>query len=301
MSMSSDHHKEPGAPRPSLRSLEVFVAAAEFGNFTAAGDNLGITQSAVSRQIADLEATLGTRLFVRRGARLTLTPTGGRLAERLARALGEARRAVADVAGSDSIVTLSMLPSVAAKWLAPRLGRFVTAHPHIDLRVSASRHLVDFASEGIDAAIRYGPEPGPAMVAHHLANETVTPVASPEYAGSIGLDGPLDLARAALLHGDLPEGWPDWFAAAGLNMSPPDGPRIGDDTAILQAAIEGHGVALGRSHLVADDVAAGRLLAPFSTALPASYSYWFVYPKGTEPSNALTAVLQWVEDAFSGD
>ncbi|WP_424971767.1 LysR substrate-binding domain-containing protein [Dinoroseobacter sp. S76] len=297
--MSSDHAKGMPGPRPSLRSLEVFVAAAELGNFTAAGETLGITQSAVSRQIADLEGLLGVRLFLRRGARLSLTPLGQRLAERLGRSLGEARRAVAEVAGSETVVTVSMLPSVAAKWLAPRLGRFVAAHPGIDLRVTASRHLVDFAAEGIDAAIRYGPAPGPGLVAHALAAETVTPVAAPDYARALGLARPEDLLRAQLLHGDIPEDWAAWFAAAGLEARPPEGPKLGDDTAILQAVIEGTGVALGRSHLVADDIAAGRLVAPFPTRLQARYGYWFVYPRDVPPNAALLALLDWVVAAFA--
>ncbi|MEO0682281.1 MAG: LysR substrate-binding domain-containing protein [Pseudomonadota bacterium] len=292
--MSSPH----SAPRPSLRSLEVFAAAARDGGFTAAGASLGITQSAVSRQIADLEGMLGTPLFTRRGARLALTPAGRRLAERVGAALDEARAAVAEVAASDRVVTLSMLPSVAAKWLAPRLGAFVATHPEVDLRVAASRHLVDFAAEGIDAAIRYGPRPGPGLTALRLAGETITPVAAPRFLSAAGIAVTEDLRRAALLHGDLPEGWDAWFAAAGLEGPPRDGPRLGDDAAILQAAIEGHGIALGRSRLVAYDIAAGRLVAPFDVSIAASYAYWFVKPDGTPAAAALEAVEAWIAGAF---
>ncbi|WP_424968654.1 LysR substrate-binding domain-containing protein [Dinoroseobacter sp. S375] len=297
--MSFSHHDRRPDPRPSLRSLEVFVAAAEHGNFTAAGRALGITQSAVSRQVADLESMIGVVLFLRRGARLSLTPTGGRLVAGLSPALADARRAVAEVASAQAVVTLSMLPSVAAKWLAPRLGGFVSAHPYIDLRVSASRHLVDFAAEGIDAAIRYGPKPAPGLVAHPLAEETVTPVAAPGYVRDHALHAPADLARATLLHGDIPEDWPEWCAAASVPMPPPEGPRLGDDTTILQAAIEGNGVALGRSHLISEDIAAGRLVAPFPTHLKARYAYWFVYPEGLEPTAALIAVRDWTIAAFA--
>lgn len=285
-------------PYPSLRSLEVLAAAARTGSFTAAGLSLGITQSAVSRQIADLEGMLGIALFIRRGARLTLTPAGRRLAERVGAALNEARAAVAEVAGTERVVTLSMLPSVAAKWLAPRLGAFVAAHPQIDLRVTASRHLVDFAGEGVDAAIRYGPQPGPGLVSRRLASETITPVAAPRLLNEVGIVAPADLLRATLLHGDLPEGWAAWFAAASLPGPPPEGPRLGDDTAILQAAIEGHGIALGRSRLVAEDIGAGRLAAPFDTVLPATYAYWFVRPDGGSASAAVEAVEAWVAHAF---
>ena len=201
------------------------MAAAEFGNFTAAGDQLGITQSAVSRQIGDLEGILGVPLFLRRGAHLTLTPTGARFAERLGFALHDMRLAVSEITTLDTVVTVSMLPSVAAKWLAPRLGAFVSGHTHIDLRVSASRHLVDFAAEGIDAAIRYGPRPTESVDATHLANETVTPVASPDYIQRAPPQSPEDLAHASLLHGDIAEDWNAWFDAACLTTPPPDGPR----------------------------------------------------------------------------
>lgn len=283
----------------SLRSLEVFAAAARLGGFTAAGVELGITQSAVSRQIADLEGLLGVRLFERRGAHVTATPAGRRLADRLIVALGDIRAAVADASVSDRVVTLSMLPSVAAKWFAPRLGRFIVAHPDIDLRVTASRHLVNFATDGVDAAIRYGKGPWAGLAEEKLANETISPVCTPAYAERLGLKAPSDLVRAVLLHGDIPEDWAAWFSAAGCAVDVPAGPRLGDDTAILQAVLDSAGVALGRSRLVAEDIAGGKLIQPFETHLTASYAYWFVRPKTAEPSSALSAVESWITKEFT--
>ena len=290
--MSAAHGKT------SLRSLEVFAAAARLGGFTAAGAELGITQSAVSRQIADLEGTLGVKLFKRRGAHITATPAGQRLSDRLTAALGDIRAAVADAALSDQVVTLSMLPSVAAKWFAPRLGRFVSEHPDIDLRVTASRHLVDFAKEGVDAAIRYGVGPWSGLSAEKLANETVSPVCTPFYAQQQGLISPSDLSRAVLLHGDIPENWAAWFKAAGCAVDVPAGPRLGDDTAILQAVLDSHGVALGRSRLVAEDIASGKLIQPFDIHLTASHAYWFVRPKSAEVSPSISAVERWIKKEF---
>lgn len=296
--MTSSHGGNERTPRPSLRALEVFAAAARTGGFTAAGRDLGITQSAVSRQIADLEGMLGIHLFTRRGARLALTPTGQRLSERVGRALDDARAAVAEVAASERVVTLSMLPSVAARWLAPRLGRFTAAHPEIDLRITASRHLVDFAAEGVDGAIRYGRAPASGLVAILLADETITPVCAPGYAARFDLNAASDLGGAVLLHGDLPENWDAWFATAGLDHPAPRGPRLGDDTAILQAAVEGQGIALGRSRLVEEDIVAGRLIAPFDISLPASHAYWFVRPDGVEASGAVHAAEAWIREEF---
>jgi LysR family glycine cleavage system transcriptional activator len=190
-----------------------------------------------------------------------------------------------------------MLPSVA-RWFAPRLGNFMTANPDIDLRITASRHLVDFASEGVDAAIRYSPSPSGNLDAVKLGTETITPVCSTEYAQKHGLNVPEDLYRTTLLYGDIPENWNMWFKAAGCKRSPTAGPRLGDDGAILQAAVDGQGVALGRSLLVADDLAAGRLVAPFSIWLDASYAYWFVQPKDMISRNATHAVKAWLLDQF---
>lgn len=284
--------------KPPLRSLQVFEAAARCGGFTAAGKELGITQSGVSRQVSDLEAMLGVALFLRNGARLSVTPAGERLAGQLAEAFAHTWSAVADARRSDRVVTLSMLPSVAARWFAPRLADFMAANPDIDLRITASRHLVDFASEGVDAAIRYSPAPPHDLEAAKLGTETITPVCSVKYAEDHALQAPADMYRATLLCGDIPEDWPTWFDAAGCQRPPPTGPRLGDDGAILQAAVDGQGVALGRSLLVADDIATGRLVAPFAISLDASHAYWFVRPKNMAPTHAIDAIKTWLIDQF---
>jgi len=276
----------------------VFEAAARCGNFTVAGEELGITQSGVSRQVSDLEASLGVALFLRKGARLTVTPAGERLAGQLADAFTRTWSAVADAKRSDQIVTLSMLPSVAARWFAPRLGSFMTQNPEIDLRITASRHLVDFAAEGVEGAIRYSPMPSASLEAIKLGTETVQPVCSAKYARDHGLVAPDDLYRTTLLCGDIPEDWSAWFEAAGCKQPPPAGPRLGDDGAILQAALEHQGVALGRSRLVADDITAGRLVAPFRVALKASHAYWFVQPKGSATTKSINAVRIWLTGQF---
>ena len=283
---------------PSLRALQVFEAAVRHGGFTAAANDLGITQSAVSRQIADLEAILRTALFVRNGPHLTPTSAGSRLADRLSDPLLQIRSAVREtLTDTDTVVTLSMLPSVAARWFAPRLDRFISSNPLVDLRISASRHLVDFQAEGIDAAIRYGRGDWPGLVARELGREVVRPVCSPAYAERLALREPRDLYRATLLHADIPEDWSDFFAAAKCDDPAPAGPRLGDDGAILQATLDGHGVALGRSRLIEDELATGRLIALFDIVLPASFSYWFVHPK-TESGDGLRAVEAWIVEEF---
>jgi LysR family glycine cleavage system transcriptional activator len=284
--------------RPSLRSLQVFEVAARCGNFTAAGQELGLTQSGVSRQVSDLEAILGVALFLRNGARLSLTLAGDRLAHELEDHFSRIWSAVADAQRAHQVVTLSMLPSVAAKWFAPRLGNFLAINPDIDLRITASRHLVDFTLERVDAAIRYSPAPSGNLDAVKLGTETITPVCSAQYARENKLNAFEDLYGATLLYADLPEDWNACFQAAGYQRPPPAGPRLGDDSAILQAAVQGQGVALGRSLLVADDIAAGRLVAPFDVSLEASHAYWFVRPKGASTTEAIDAVKAWLFDQF---
>lgn len=289
--------------RVPVRSLQVFEAAARHGSFTRAGDALGITQSAVSRQIGELEKRLGVILFSRSGPLVTLTPAGDALFERAARAMTELKAGVAAcraVEGFSNVVTLSMLPSVAALWLAPRLEAFAKAHPKIDLRVSASRHLVSFEAEGVDLAIRYGPGDWPGLTAEFLASETVRPVCTPDYANRLGIERPADLLKARLIHPDIEEGWAAWFAEAGVAVDAiPSGPRFSDDTAALNAVLGHQAVFLGRSVLIARELEAGRIIAPFSTELPASFNYWLVYPAGQEPSAARDSVRKWILEAFS--
>ena len=288
-------------PMPPLRTLQVFEAAARHQSFTAAGHDIGITQSAVSRQIADLEAHLGQSLFVRSGPNLSLTPMGAKLAKGIGHALMDMRICVdaAQVKSAHNVITLTMLPSVAAKWLAPRLERFTQTHPDIDLRISATRHLVDFRVDGVDAAIRYGKGKWPGVIATQLASETIQPVCSAEYARKINLSAPSDLLRATLLFGDIEEDWHKWFAEVGLkNAALPRGPELGDDAAILQAALDHQGVALGRSLLIANDLQSGRLITPFATKLEASYSYWFVRPMAMARSATLIDVENWFINEF---
>ena len=286
---------------PSLRSLQVFAAAARHESFTEAAKILAVTPGAVSRQVQDLERELGRKLFVRNGPNISLTQGGRDLAAPIDQSLSilEDAVALARVRISPKHVTVSMLPSVAAKWLAPRLGDFISKHPEIDLRVGASRHLVDFVAEDVDCAIRYGAGNWPGVEADHIGSETVFPVCTPEYAKRFELKSERDLLRMTLIHSDIPENWRTWFAHAGMpGADVPRGPLLADDTAMLQAVLDGHGVALGRSLLVQDDVDVGRLIAPFDTKLTAAYGYWFVTPERKPASIEIEAVKAWIFGAY---
>jgi len=296
--MSISHDKQR---LPSLRALSAFVVAARLGSFTGAAHELSVTQGAVSRQVQELERVLGVSLFTRYGPNLELTTAGAEFAESSVRILDDLRDAVASVKKRpiSNHVTLSMLPSVATKWLAPRLGQFISQHPDIDLRVSASRHLVNFKAEGIDASIRYGRGNWPGQESELLGRERIFPVCTAGYVQKLELTTPEDLVRATLFHTDIKEDWATWFNSAGVpEVSIPRGPMLADDTAMLQAVIGGQGIALGRSILVADDIAQGRLVCPFDITLDASFSYWFVWPEEVELSADLIAVKDWFKFEF---
>jgi LysR family transcriptional regulator, glycine cleavage system transcriptional activator len=286
--------------RLPLTALRTFEAAARHGSFTRAAEELRVTQGAVSRQVQALEERIGVALFERHGRNLTLSHEGRRLANAATDALERLGEAVAELGCASATVTLSMLPSVAACWMAPRMREFAVANPDIALRLSASRHLVDFQSEGIDAAIRYGPGGWADVEAERLAGERILPVCSPDYAGHLDLHSPADLGRAHLLHSDVPDGWREWFAAAGCPDSYTDqGLYLDEDAALLRAAAEGEGMALGRSVLVARDLVQGRLVAPFDVSIEATYSYWFVAPAEARRRREVERVREWLVAEFA--
>jgi len=290
---------------PSLKAIQAFEAAGRLASFTRAADELLVTQGAISRHVRNLEGHLGMPLFNRVGRRLELTPDGrnflaitGDAFDRIALGIRQLRsRRAADT------LTVSMLPSLAAKWLAPRLGDFLASHPEVTLQISASRHFVDFERDGIDAAIRYGRGQWPGVEAQLLIREDVRPVCSPALAaGPPPLRSVDDLARMTLLHSDIREDWRAWLDAAGApHIEPSRGPHFNEDLTLLQATTDGLGVALGRSALIARDVAEGRLVAPFATVLPTSFSYWLVTPRERTPHKHLPAFVAWVLNQVAAD
>ena len=208
-------------------------------------------------------------------------------------------------ADRDRLLTVSCLPSLAAKWLVPRLAAFQDAHPDIEVRIATATRLVDFRREEIDLAIRYGKGRWPGLQAHWLMAEDVFPVCSPAL-----LDGerPLrrheDLASHTLLHVNLyPEEWLLWLTAAGLPTSLAGGAGLTFDLGLmaLQAAIDGLGVALGRTPFVAVDIAAGRLVAPFDVVLPSEAGFYVVTPKQAAEAPKIARFREWLIAAAASD
>src|SRR5918998_5059527 len=275
---------------PGLGPLRTLEAAARHLSFTKAADELGVTPGAVSVQVRAIEDALGARLFWRTSRTVRLTGAGETVLRAAREALDVVARAVEQVgpAGGRRVLTVSVGMSFAAKWLVPRLERFRRLHPGVDVRLDVTERLADFAREEVDVAIRFGAGVYPGMRADRLFEEELFPVCSPRLLeGARPLREPADLRHYTLIHLDWQaqgETWPDWrtwLLAAGVeDVDPTQGIHFRQTTLVIQAAIDGQGIALGDS-LAADDLAAGRLVRPFSLALkgPPQFAYHIVSPR----------------------
>jgi LysR family glycine cleavage system transcriptional activator len=285
---------------PSLNGLRAFEAAARHLSFTLAASELNVTQTAISHQIRRLEEELGIRLFIRKNRALALTPEAREYLPGIRAAFNDLRLATDRLLRKDHdhVLTISTLASLAAKWLLPRLSSFQEAHPDIDVRITTSTGLVDFRSGDVDAAIRYGRGHWPGLRAEWMMADEMFPVCSPALpAGKRPLQSPEDLRDHVLLHNtNNGDDWRLWLTAAGL---PPDiskQPGVTFDLIFMtvQAAIDGMGVAMGRTSYVQDDIAKGRLVVPFKIALPADAGFYLVSPEGAADTPKLQAFRQWL-------
>jgi len=292
---------------PPLNALRAFEAAARHLSFTRAAGELNVTQAAISHQVKALEDWLGLSLFRRLNRALRLTEEGQAYLPPVRDALDKLDEATRRLRGGEAsrTLTVSTLDSFAAGWLVPRLRRFRTEFPEIDVRVTAAAHLVDFSREDVDMAIRYGPGRWPGVDAVRLLHEDIFPVCSPALLeGPHPLRRPADLAHHTLLHDDMPVNWRGWLTAAGLEgVDAERGPFYGQSHLVIQAAVNGEGVALGRSPLVAGALADGRLVKPFEISLPAEYAYYVVYPTAAAEQPKIQAFRDWLlqEAAPEGD
>jgi LysR family glycine cleavage system transcriptional activator len=286
---------------PSLNGLRAFEAAARHLSFTNAAAELNVTQTAISHQIRRLEEELGIRLFVRQNRALALTPEARDYLPGVRAAFNDLRLATDRVLRKDNdhVLTVSTLASLAAKWLLPRLSAFQEAHPGIDVRITTSTALVDFRSGDVDAAIRYGRGQWPGLRADWLMADQLFPVCSPALlTGDRPLRSPEDLAYRTLLHSSAgyDADWRLWLTAAGLPANISKQPGLTFDLVLMtvQAAIDGIGVAIGRTSFVEADIAKGRLVVPFKITLPADAGFYLVSPEKRADSRKLGAFRQWL-------
>lgn len=283
---------------PPLNALRAFEVAARLLSFTRAAAELNVTQAAVSHQIKALEERLGVTLFKRMNRTLLLTDAGQAYLPAVREAFDGLARATALLLKRDrtGALTVSVLPSFAAKWLVPRLGRFRDLHPEIDVRLSTDHHMVDLGRDDVDAAIRYGQGDYPGLECVRFLTEDVFPVCSPRLLkGTYPLKRPDDLRYHTLLHDDFRIDWRLWLLAAGVKDVDPDrGPAFTDSSMVVQAAVEGQGVALARSALADVDLASGRLVKPFDVSMPARWAYYFVCPVATRDNPKIVAFRDWL-------
>ena len=288
---------------PPLNALRAFEAAARHLNFSRAADELSVTPGAVSQQIQNLEEYVGAALFKR-------TPKGLLLTDGAQTALPALREAFDRLAEAASLLTaaedgrrltVSAAPSFAAKWLVPRLGRFEAAHPEVDVWLSAGLELVDFTGGEVDLAIRYGTGRYPGLEVSRLLGETVSPVVSPRLMEEIPLHDLADLSRHVLLHDGSPDAddscpdWSMWLAARGVKgVDGARGPRFNQSSLVIEAAVNGRGVALAKQTLAQADLDAGRLAVPFDIATAVDFAYYIVHPKAKGRLSQVKAFVSWL-------
>jgi LysR family glycine cleavage system transcriptional activator len=280
------------APIPSLDLLEGFEAAARHLSFTKAGEELYLTQSAVSRQIKELEDQLGARLFERRHRALVLTEAGQQFYAATAQVLTTMRAATERLraaTGRKRPLSVTTTHSFAALWLIPRLAGFTRTHPGIDVRITADTRVQDLERDGLDLAIRHGPPSLAGPNAVRLFGERVFPVCSPRLLKKTPLREPAELKNHCLLEYDDPEvrhpwlHWKTWLEVAGIaDLRPAARLSFSGYEQIIPAAVAGHGVALGRTPLVKDLLAAKQLVAPFTSTADPARAYFAI----TSPSAA---------------
>lgn len=282
---------------PETAHLSAFEATARLGSATAAAAELGLTQSAVSRQIAALEERLGTPLFARERRALRLTRAGETYAHEVARALailGAASQAAA-VNPDGGVISLAVLPTFGARWLAPRLPRFLSAHPGVTVNLSTALTPFDLARAGHDAALIFGEADWPGTVGLALMSETMAAMCSPAMARERRFAGPLDVARAPRLGiATRPAAWDDWFGAHGA--AAPGAPAMTFDhfAALARAAMSGVGVALLPLFMAETELARGELTIAWGRPVESRGGYRLIRPEGRPPSAPLRAFEDWL-------
>ena len=282
---------------PPLNGLKAFEAAARSESFTRAAEELNVTQGAVSHQVKALEDTLGLRLFHRERQRLILTEAGRDYLAVIRDALdqiavGTERLLQRQESGN---LTVSTSPDFAAKWLVNRLSRFSEKHPDVDLRVSATTHYVDFARDDVDIAIRHSDGNWPGLDVQRLYSERLFPVCSPKLvAGRNRITKAADLLKFPLLRLEDAKNWTRLLEAAGVKATVGPGPVLNRASMLIDAAIDGQGIALARTALAAWDLINGRLVRPVDFSLRMANTYWIVCPKSVSSVPKIATFRNWV-------
>lgn len=301
---------------PPLSAMRAFEAACRHLSFKRAAEELHVTPAAISQQIKTLETYLGVSLFTRMTRALALTPHAEAMLPKIregfecfADAVGQARQA------PEGVLSVSAPPSFATRWLLPRLQRFSASHPDVRLRLSSRGDAVDrrgmsSAGDGepVDMrdaasvlAIRYGRGNYPGFRVERIFSSDWVPVCSPRLRQLAPLEVPDDLARHVLIHDETIEdearqpSWQEWLASAGVRtVDATQGPRFSNALLAIEAALDAQGVALAMLPLVATDIAAGRLIVPFVTAVPSPYAYYLLTRRALAERPSVEAFRTWL-------
>lgn len=282
---------------PPLPALHTFLVTAQCCNFTRAAEQLFITQGAVSRQIAGLEAHLGYELFIRQARGLDLTAQGKEWLPRVQQVFDLIAEGVEQIGERRETLQLKA-PTCVMRWLLPRLLQWQKERPDVPVALTTTvRHGVDFHREPFDAAVVYGAVPDGTLTSSLLFDEQLTPVCSPQ----MSLQTPADLQQHLLLHPTQDErDWKAWLQAANLKLSNARGQHFETLDLAMSTASQGMGVAIGDWSLIGDDLSAGRLVMPFELKVKTGLAYYLVCPEKTAPSAPLRELMGWlVEQAQS--
>ena len=287
-----------GRRLPPLISLRVFEAVARHLSFTSAADELHVTQAAVSHQVKKLEEWLGITLFLRLNRSIKLTKEGEAYAKPLTAAFDALASATDDILkdnGSQSI-NIATFDSIAANWLAPRIRKFQEHSPDSAIKIVTQNFYSDFSSNDVDVEIRYGDGNWPNNYVVKIADEEIFPVCSPKLLGrKRKLNNVDDLQDYSLIHDEMVMEWNDWLSeAGGAKMKAAKGLRYNHSHIVIQSAIAGEGMALGRSLLIADDLDKGRLIAPFEFKIQSKFSYYLVCPKELADQAWIATFRDWL-------
>ncbi len=286
---------------PSMSALQSFDVAARHLNFTRAAEESGVTQSGISRQIKTLEEHLGIPLFERMGPRLILTDAGRAYAKEVSRLLDDLESASLDVVRgwkTESALLVGALPTVAARWLAPRLEGFSTRHPGAFLDVTPIAADTDFTNSPVDIAILRGKNEWPNAVATPLFPEMVAVVASPDLV-PLGKKLPPErfMDYPLLQSSARPDGWLNWIAEKGIDVKGRiQGPRFGQVNMLANAAISGLGLAIVPIFLIEADLERGDLHLPFGPAVPSGDSYFAVSPERKAQYKSVLTFRDWLRN-----
>jgi len=305
---------EAGVPRsrarrllPSLTALQFFDAAARHLSFTRAAAELCVTQSAISRQIRQLEDYIGQQLFHRSTNRLILTSTGAEYAIAVRRVLDQAEAATLQLMaydGKGAQLTLALLPTFGSRWLVPRIADFVALYPTLQLNIKTYIEPFEFDTSDVDAAIHFGSDAWVGAVCHRLMGEVSVPVCSPSLLGGRRpLNDPRAVVNFPLLqHTTRPLAWLEWCSQAGApTTNVLGGARFDHFYMMIQAAIAGLGVALLPRFLVNDELVSGRLVVAAEHELKTSSAYWLVYPEKKAQLPAVGQFRDWLLTLVSAE